>query len=195
MERIGRPVSMKMVGCGTRFTENVGEIQPMKIVQEPIVGPRRVRHYSTRPHRTEPLRSASVCSQCLCTYENHRWRFDPARAAVLMSDAATPHVVCPACYMQAEELIGGLVVLDRRLTDSQRVEVTNQVRRRELRLKEKNPMHRVVYMDSTDDGLRIGTTTVSLTRNLARHIAKSLHGTMRIHQLPEEEFVQIEVVL
>jgi len=167
-----------------------------KVFPTPKAGSSHVpqRKWSTMEQSRSHLSGKAVCIHCNATLDDKRWRFNGARwVKMMMAGDEVRRIVCPACKMQEEGLVEGVVTVHAAWDDARSEQASHMLRREEAREREKNALQRIVSLEVLKDGLEVTTTTEFLARHLARALEKAFHGKLSVQQATGEKYVDITV--
>jgi len=98
-----------------------------------------------------------------------------------LADAPETHwVVCPACRKIAEKYPEGLLTLEGRYLWQHEEEIRNMLTNEVTRLRQRNPLERVMRMERREEALVIETTDQKLAEHLGRAVQRAHRGELHI---------------
>ena len=138
--------------------------------------------------RTEPpqrpgehLPDNSYCSMCGAVYHNQHWTLDAAQAALLRDTGEGHEVICPACRIEQSQDAQGELILRGAYWQQHRDVIENQLRNEAIEAIGKNPLERIVNMESAEGEMLVSTTTAKLAQRLGRALHSAHKGNVDYH--------------
>jgi hypothetical protein len=133
-------------------------------------------------------KEALRCSGCGAFYHRRRWSLSvPADFA---SRIFPRPVFCPACRKIKERSASGELHL-KGIRDSDRLELLRLMRNEESKAREKNPLERIMRIETVDGGWKVVTTTEKLAQRLGRSISKARGGPLAFKWSHNNKFVRV----
>lgn len=126
------------------------------------------------------LKEPCLCQECHSIYRQRRWLVDPKEADRLADAPETHWVVCPACRKIAEKYPEGLLTLEGRYLWQHEEEIRNMLTNEVTRLRQRNPLERVMRMERREEALVIETTDQKLAEHLGRAVQRAHRGELHI---------------
>jgi len=128
------------------------------------------------------------CSGCGAFYHRRHWSLMPPGG---FSTQVHSHLVfCPACRKIHDRYPGGELTL-RGIDAENRAEIARILRNEEQRARQKNPLERIMRMDSANGGWRVETTTEKLAQRLGRSIKRARGGKLAFKWGHNNKFVRV----
>jgi hypothetical protein len=128
------------------------------------------------------------CAGCGAFYHRRRWSFgvlpsgaSPRRARLLF---------CPACQKIKAHSVSGEVEL-RGVDAAERGELIRLLRNEEQRAQEKNPLERIMRLNTEPSCWRVETTTEKLAQRLGRAVHKARGGRIAYKWSHNNKFVRV----
>jgi len=124
-------------------------------------------------------RGLLLCHDCGSVYYRRRWTLTPPRQIHdrINSDKDVSSTVCPACRKVRERFPNGELHM-RGVSKGEVGELIRLLRNEEQRAREKNPLERIMRVVTTNNELRLETTTEKLAQRLGRCLRKARGGTV-----------------
>jgi len=128
------------------------------------------------------------CSGCGAFYVRRHWTLNPPGGFIC--PVHTHPIYCPACRKIRERFPGSeLHLLGVEAAD--RSEVLRILRNEERRAREKNPLERVMHLNTRNGSLRVETTTEKLAQRLGRTVKKARGGKIAYKWGHNNKFVRV----
>jgi hypothetical protein len=128
------------------------------------------------------------CCGCGAFYHRRHWMLTPP--AGFRSPVGSHAVYCPACKKIKDNYPFGEVEL-RGVDSSERREVISVMRNEEERAREKNPLERIMSLQTADGGWKVETTTEKLAQRLGRSVKKARGGKVFYKWSHNNKFVRV----
>ena len=152
---------------------------------EPVRRDRLMQERFHDPYRLpEKLADPSVCPRCGAVYENGRWRWG-------VHPPGSDSVVCQACHRVADQIPAGILTLGGDFVRHHRDELLAHIRHEEAAENTEHPLHRIIEVRSTDDGVEITTTDIHLPRRIGEALRRTHQGELTIHFDEGEYFARV----
>ncbi len=136
---------------------------------------------SDDPYLSEAgLKEPAICQSCQALYRHKRWQLNPATAAELQNDPGTTWTTCPACLKAAEHYPEGIVTLRGDYLWNHEEEIRNILQKEAGRIMVKNPIARIIRMETEGDAMVIETTEQKLAEHLGRVLQRSHRGQFHL---------------
>lgn len=129
----------------------------------------------------QALKEPAVCTDCHAMYRNKRWMTDPVAYSLAVNDRQTRKVTCPACRKTADGYAEGIVTLAGEYLVEHEEEIRNILKNEEERIRARNPLERIMRMETTGDELRIETTEQKLAEHLGRTLHRAHQGELQVN--------------
>jgi NMD protein affecting ribosome stability and mRNA decay len=117
----------------------------------------------------EPTR----CPDCNAVFHNGRW-----------GSASAPQgahkVLCPACLRMRDKLPAGSVTITGVFFDAHRDEVLALVNHVAARERKEHPLHRIMHVEETADGLVVTTTDIHSPQRIAEALKHAYQGDFKL---------------
>lgn len=127
----------------------------------------------------------TVCGDCNAVFHGGRWAWTDA-----------PHGAhearCPACLRTRDKLPAGSVALAGAFLNAHRDEVLALVHHVAAREREEHPLHRVMQIEDSADGVVVTTTDIHLPQRIAEAVKHAYHGDFRIRYGHDEYAVRVD---
>jgi NMD protein affecting ribosome stability and mRNA decay len=136
---------------------------------------------SDDPYLSESgLKEPAICQGCKAIYRNKRWLLDPVEAKIMQDDPKVQWVTCPACQKIAEHYPEGIVTLRGDYLWSHEEEIRNILSNEADRVMAKNPIARIMHMETSGESLVIETTEQKLAEHLGRTLNRAHSGDLQV---------------
>jgi hypothetical protein len=131
------------------------------------------------------LAEPTVCPQCLAAFHKGRWCWEafPAGDAHLE--------ICQACHRLNDDYPAGWVTIGGDFAKQHREELINLARNQEEQETTEHPLHRIMKIADTDEGLLITTTDIHLPQRIGSALKHAYHGELDFHY--DEEAYQLRI--
>ncbi|HEY0834474.1 MAG TPA: BCAM0308 family protein [Azospirillum sp.] len=146
-----------------------------RLIQEHIHDP-----YMTRLKMADP----AVCPTCGAVYEQGRWRHG-------LRPVDAGEAVCPACHRIADRCPAGIVTLEGAFVRDHRAELLALIRHQHEQEHAEHPLHRIMDIRDTADGLEVTTTDIHLPRRIGEALRRSHQGDLDLHFDEGEYFARV----
>jgi len=148
---------------------------------------------TTTPLRDlKPSKDPAICSHCQAVWHRGKWSLDPAIRRDLQRWGTPITVVCPACRSTAEGNPTGILYLTGSFLEEKREEILNLVRNAERAAAAKNPLERIIRINSDSRyPIVVETTSEKLARRLGRAVSKACGGALEIRFSHEDKLVRV----
>jgi len=133
----------------------------------------------------------AICKRCRAIYQDKHWFFDEEMAKKLSRDKNIHLVICPGCQSIINRKVDGVVNLKSSLIKEHKDEILNLIHHEEEKEKQKNPISRIVEIESWMDEIIVKTTTQFLARRIGQAVDKAYNGNLEIQKAPREEFTRV----
>lgn len=133
----------------------------------------------TRPEDHYP--EHSYCSTCGAIYQDKHWVLNSAQAALLRDAGTGNEVTCPACRIEQGQEAQGELVLRGGYWPQHRELIENLMRNEANDALGKNPLERIVKIETADSEMLVTTTTAKLAQRLGRALHGAHKGTVDYH--------------
>jgi hypothetical protein len=160
----------------------------MKQHDVPRREPRRdrlIREHVHDPYKTRlKLPEPTVCPRCGAVFHEGRWRWAPR-------PAEAHEQLCQACHRINDGYPAGEVTIAGAFARAHRDEILHLARHQEEQEKAEHPLHRIMGIEDTDDGVVVRTTDIHLPRRIGEALRHAYHGELTFHY--DEESYAIRV--
>lgn len=147
--------------------------------------------YPQREFKHKEVDGLAICQQCHAIHDDKHWRFDDARASTLLEQAETHRVTCPGCLAVRHRRADGILSLRGKGALRRADEILNLLHAEAHREMRKNPLGRIIGVETTPDGLEVATTTRFLAQDLGRRLHHAMGGDLTTSRLPRAPFVRV----
>ncbi|MGV3742678.1 MAG: BCAM0308 family protein [Burkholderiaceae bacterium] len=138
------------------------------------------RHLHLLDERADPYlnycatESEAQCSVCGAVYKEGSWQWiEPSVDATAIR--------CPACRRMEEQAPAAYLEIEGKLIGQRKDEILDTVRDIERLEKSKDPLQRIMSIESMEKGLLITTTDVRLARSIAQLLQSSYQCELDFH--------------
>jgi NMD protein affecting ribosome stability and mRNA decay len=139
------------------------------------------RRTSDDPYAPEiGLKEPALCQGCRAIYRHKRWQLEPEAVSEMQKDPGVQWVTCPACLKIAEHYPEGFVTLRGDYLWEHETEIRNILSNEAERVMAKNPISRIMQMETTDGSLVIETTEQKLAEHLGRTLNRAHKGDLQV---------------
>jgi NMD protein affecting ribosome stability and mRNA decay len=128
------------------------------------------------------------CAGCGAFYHRRRWTL--TLPAGIAPGVHSHPIFCPACEKIKQHAASGELQLCG-FEKSERGEVLRILRNEEQRAREKNPLERIMRMESDGEQWKVETTTEKLAQRLARSLHKARGGRVAYKWSHNNKFVRV----
>lgn len=136
---------------------------------------------SDDPYLSESgMKEPAICQGCQAIYRNKRWQLEPNEAKAMQHDAKVQWVTCPACLKIAEHYPEGIVTLSGDYLWRHEAEIRNILNNEAERVMAKNPIARIMHMETSGESLVIETTEQKLAEHLGRTLNRAHSGDLQV---------------
>lgn len=158
--------------------EDIAKKEPRRdrLIRERVHDP-----YKTRLKLAEP----TVCPQCNAVYHEGRWQW----AKLQPTDAQEE--MCQACHRINDKYPAGEVTLGGKFFENHKEEILGLVRNVEKVENEEHPLHRIMTIVETEDGIQITTTDIHLPRRIGQALFDAWEGDFDFHYDEEGYFIRV----
>jgi len=136
--------------------------------------------YKTRLKLPEP----TVCPECGSVYHAGRWQWSDA-------PAGAHEERCQACHRLHDKYPAGELTLHGGFVKKHRDEIVALARHTETRENAEHPLHRIMDIADTEDGLSITTTDIHLPRRIGEALFDAFAGDLDFHYTEETYFIRV----
>jgi NMD protein affecting ribosome stability and mRNA decay len=126
------------------------------------------------------LREPAICQSCQALYRHKRWQLEPEMTTELQNDPDVQWVTCPACQKTAEHYPEGIITLRGDYLWDHEYEIRNILQNEVERVMAKNPIARIMSMETEGDALVIETTEQKLAEHLGRALNRAHRGDLQV---------------
>lgn len=133
----------------------------------------------------------AICKNCHAVHMNKRWFFSKEDYEKLRKENGINVVLCPGCQRVKDKYIDGVINIKSYLVDGKKQELISLIRHEEKLELEKNPLSRIVDIETKKGFMSIQTTTEFLATRIGHALDKSHKGKLEIQKLPREKFVRV----
>ncbi len=126
------------------------------------------------------LKEPAICQGCQAIYRSKRWQFEPNVAKEMQDDPKVQWVTCPACLKIAEHYPEGIVTLRGDYLWRHEEEIRNILSNEAERVMAKNPIARIMHMETSGESLVIETTEKKLAEHLGRTLNRAHSGDLQV---------------
>lgn len=144
-----------------------------------------------RPSKLSKNPNHEFCKKCGIIFHRGRWQKNDAILKERKRKGELTPVFCPACKKENEELTDGVLTIDRKIFDSDSLEIKNEIRNIEKMEFNRDPLKRIVDLTITRDKVVINTLTKELAVTIGKKIRQSRKGKLEIHYLAHEDFAEV----
>jgi hypothetical protein len=137
--------------------------------------------YQSRKKLPDPTR----CPNCKAVFLKGRWTWETAPDPV-------NEELCPACRRIHEHVPAGVLHLSGEFFNGHRAEIDNLIRNEESLEKERHPLERLMAVKESEDGLRVETTGLHLTRRIGDALHDAYQGELDIKYLEGQYKVRVD---
>ncbi len=121
-----------------------------------------------------------LCLGCQAVYRNKRWLLDPGLFKELEASGTATWVTCPACRKMAEKYPEGIVTLQGDYLWQHESEIRNILQNEAERIRQRNPLERIMRMEKVGGSMVIETTAEKLAEHLGRAVQRAHQGQLQI---------------
>lgn len=132
------------------------------------------------------------CTGCGAVYYRQRWSLNPPEEIRerMRSNGGVRDVRCPACRKIRDHYPSGELML-LGVKPKERQEILRLLRNEEQRAREKNPLERIMKIQTAGNGWRVETTTEKLAQRLGRSVRKARGGRVAYKWSHNNKFVRV----
>jgi hypothetical protein len=123
----------------------------------------------------------SYCPTCGAVYQNQHWILDSAQSALLHEAGAPNEVTCPACRIAQDGEAQGELILRGGYWSEHRELIENLLRNEAIEALGKNPLERILDMETAEGEMLVKTTTAKLAQRLGRKLHSAHKGHVEYH--------------
>ncbi len=131
-------------------------------------------------------REAAFCRECGAVYRNKRWS-----AGETMASAGMHEVLCPACLRMHDHNPAGIVTLSGEYLRQKTDAIMNDIKHIEAKFRQKNPLGRIMEINSVEGSLVISTTEDKLAQKMGREIYKAHKGELHYQWVHDQDMVRV----
>lgn len=124
---------------------------------------------------------------CGAVYKNKRWSQSKHAAAPDQERM----LVCPACRRIADRNPAGIVSLSGSFLAKHSSEINSNIKKIAENAALKNPLDRIIAINSKEDAITITTTGTKLARKIGRELFKSFSGDLQYNWSTGEDLVRV----
>lgn len=132
--------------------------------------------------RLKPNQPAA-CEQCGAVFLDGRWQW-------LAAPENCSHTLCPACQRIREKVPAGYLSISGDFAQLHRDEIMNLIRHVEQQQSREHPLHRIMVVEATEDGLEITFTDPHLARGVAEALHAAYKGEMEFAYAMEDPLLR-----
>jgi NMD protein affecting ribosome stability and mRNA decay len=114
-----------------------------------------------------------VCGDCNAVFHAGRWQWADVPQGAHKAR-------CPACRRARDRLPAGTVTLTGAFFDAHREEVLALVRHIAAREQKEHPLHRIMGIEETPNGVVITTTDIHSPQRIAEGLRHACHGEFKV---------------
>ncbi|MGQ9369025.1 BCAM0308 family protein [Azospirillum sp. ST 5-10] len=152
---------------------------------DPVRRDRLIQEFIHDPYKTQrKMADPAVCPRCGAVYETGRWHWGAP-------PAAATEVVCQACHRIADQCPAGILALHGGFVRAHRDELLAHIRHEAEAETAEHPLHRLMEIRDSDDGLEVTTTDVHLPRRIGEALRRTHQGDLEIHFDEGEYFARV----
>lgn len=126
------------------------------------------------------MKEPSLCQKCHAVYRHKRWQLEPEAVAGMQNDPEVQWVTCPACQKTAEHYAEGFVTLRGDYLWQHEDEIRNILNNEAERVVAKNPVSRIMQMETVGESVVIETTEQKLAEHLGRTLSRAHKGDLQV---------------
>lgn len=126
------------------------------------------------------LKEPALCQGCEAIYRNKRWQLAPDEVKAMQNDPKIQWVTCPACLKIAEHYPEGIVTLSGDYLWRHEAEIRNILNNEAERVMAKNPIARIMQIETNGESLVIETTEQKLAEHLGRTLNRAHSGDLQV---------------
>jgi NMD protein affecting ribosome stability and mRNA decay len=126
------------------------------------------------------LKEPALCQGCQAIYRHNRWQLEPEAVAGVQNDPEVQWVTCPACLKTAEHYAEGFITLRGDYLWRHEEEIRNILSNEAERVMAKNPISRIMHMETTGESLVIETTEQKLAEHLGKTLNRAHKGDLQV---------------
>lgn len=130
------------------------------------------------------LHEPTACPKCNAVYHEGRWKWMDRP-----SDANEE--LCPACHRIHDEYPAGIVTLKGDFLETHMEEISRMARHEEKNENSEHPLHRIMKISESDEGLIITTTDIHLPRRIGEALNHSYQGELALDYDDEGYFIRV----
>lgn len=152
---------------------------------------------NARLHREDPYipqtgwSEPTICTGCQAIFTRSRWSIDPRVLATAQKSPKLQKTLCPGCRKVRDHYVMGELHLEGDFLQQHRDEITKCLRSEEQRAREKNPLERVIKVDSENSGLLFETTSDQLALRLGRFLHRTYSGDIQYKFSSDQKQVRV----
>jgi NMD protein affecting ribosome stability and mRNA decay len=129
-------------------------------------------------HARLKLKEPNVCPECGAVFHKGRWTWAQA-------PAEAHRELCPACLRIRDEIPAAFLMLGGSLLAG------HLVRNHEQRERAEHPLKRIMAVEETDDGLRLGFTEAHLARGIGEALRDAYKGDLDYRYADEDIMLRV----
>lgn len=132
------------------------------------------------------------CTDCGATYYRRRWTLTPPEEVRMRVEslAGLSFALCPACHKIRDHYPSGELRMIG-VAAGEKEEFLRLLKNEEKRAREKNPLERIMAVQSEGPSWKIDTTTEKLAQHLGRSLKKARGGRVTYHWSHNNKFVRV----
>ncbi len=132
------------------------------------------------------------CRGCGSIYHRRRWTLKPPREVIAQTESGRDlrFTLCPACRKLREHYPSGELRLAG-IPAGEKGELLRLLRNEEKRAREKNPLERIMHLETGRDEWKVETTTEKLAQRLGRCVRKARGGSVVYKWAHNRKFARV----
>ena len=130
----------------------------------------------------------TVCEDCGAVYRDGRWQW-PQEGESFGPDVNK--ALCPACRRKRDKYPGGFVYLSGSFFKEKREEIMNRINNTVEEITAQRPLHRILWIKDTEDGVEIATTTERLARHIGEAVYSAFKGELDVNYNENEKLARV----
>jgi len=138
------------------------------------------------------LKEPTICPACNLVYTKKKWIVNNNLFEKISNEKNYHAVLCPACHKIKDKYPMGVLNLSGQFLQDHKNDVELLLRAEEKRAQERNPLERIMKVDtSKDNNIVIETTTDSLALRLGRALDHAYKGAHKYNFSYGDKFVRV----
>lgn len=130
------------------------------------------------------LPEPTACPQCRASYHAGRWQWTAA-------PTGAHEELCPACRRIRDEFPAGYLTIEGEFFRAHRDELMRLVEHRAEHVKAEHPLHRIMAIVDTADGVLVTTTDTHLARGLGEALHHAHQGELKFHYEDAQDLLRV----